>query len=285
MVVRERYPAGVPCWMEISTPDVAAAVDFYGGLFDWRFEARGPDGTYRVAQLDGQDVAGIGTPGPASPSTPAWLMYVAVDDVDGAARRVREAGGRVLDGPSELPGVGRSAICADPAGAVFGLWQSLGRAGAALVNAHGTWNFNELGATDPAAAAAFYGAVLDWRAVPVDFGAGQVTMWIRPGYVEFLASIDPDIRRRHAEAPTAPDDFSNAVAWMRETDGGTGGGWDVTFAVDDTDGITERAEKLGATVVIPPHDAGVVRMAALVDPQGAPFVVSHYQPEKADWAG
>ena len=55
------------------------------------------------------------------------------------------------------------------------------------------------------------------------------------------------------------------------------GRWAVTFAVDDTDGTVERAEKLGAHRGRTGRRPGVVRDAGLVDPQGAPFTVSHYQ--------
>jgi uncharacterized protein len=33
------YIGGVPCWVDASEPDPEAAVDFYGGLFGWEFEA------------------------------------------------------------------------------------------------------------------------------------------------------------------------------------------------------------------------------------------------------
>jgi hypothetical protein len=35
---RNEYPAGVQCWIDTAQPDPGAAVDFYGGLFGWKFE-------------------------------------------------------------------------------------------------------------------------------------------------------------------------------------------------------------------------------------------------------
>jgi predicted enzyme related to lactoylglutathione lyase len=32
------YPAGVTSWIEVTQPDVEAAVVFYGGLFGWQLE-------------------------------------------------------------------------------------------------------------------------------------------------------------------------------------------------------------------------------------------------------
>ena len=49
-----------------------------------------------------------------------WMVYFAVDDVDGSFRKAIEAGGREMLAPQDFPG-GRFAILADPQGAVFGL--------------------------------------------------------------------------------------------------------------------------------------------------------------------
>jgi predicted enzyme related to lactoylglutathione lyase len=274
MVTRERYPNGVPCWMELSAPDPQAALDFYGELFGWRYVAGGPGGGYHRAQIDGLDVAGI-TAAPATAGPPRWLMYVATDDLDAAVARVEAASGRVLDAGGAVPGVGRGAVCSDPAGARFGLWQSLGRVGAQVVNLANTWNFNDLTAPDPDAVAAFYGAVFGWRTAPLAMGDFSATMFCLPGYGDFLASIDPEIRARHAEG-SIPPGFSDAVAWLATGDL-VPSRWAVTFAVDDTDKVVERAEGLGATVAVAAQDRGVVRDAGLVDPLGAPFTVSHYR--------
>ena len=165
-------------------------------------------------------------------------------------------------------------MCADPDDATFGLWQPAGRAGAALVNAPGTWNWSDLETPDPDRAAAFYGAVFDWEATPVGFGAFEATMWRRPGYGDFLATLDPDLRARHAD-PSVPPGFSDAVGWLSTA---ARARWTTTFAVDDPDGVARHAVELGGTVDVEPHDAGPVRMAVLRDPGGVPFTVSRYQP-------
>src|SRR5258706_14794498 len=50
---------------------------------------------------------------------PVWNGYIAVDDVDAMAGRIKEAGGTIYRGPMEVPGVIRLAVVADPQGAVF----------------------------------------------------------------------------------------------------------------------------------------------------------------------
>src|ERR1700721_1381705 len=104
MSERERYPDGVPCWVETLQPDPQAALDFYGPLFGWKFAGPGPmpgdpPGQYFVAQVRGRDVAGIGSlPEPGDGPATAWSTYVRVESADEAAERAREGGGRVLAG-------------------------------------------------------------------------------------------------------------------------------------------------------------------------------------------
>jgi predicted enzyme related to lactoylglutathione lyase len=140
-------------------------------------------------------------------------------------------------------------------------------------------------------ATAFYGAIFGWQADPVDFGGGDSDgdsfMWRLPGYGNFLAIRDPDIKRRHAD-PWVPAGFSDAIGWMtavsdRSDDTPPGKPlprWNVTFSVNGTDAVVERAVQRGATVVSPPtdHGGGVVRVATLADPQGAEFTVGTYDP-------
>jgi uncharacterized protein len=275
VIRRTHYPAGVPCWIDLAVADVDAAIAFYAGLFGWEFEDRLPpdaDARYCIARRDGMVVGGLGTPDAAP--TDGWAMYVAVESADVAARAVLDAGGRVLFDPTDVPHAGRYAVCGDPSGALFSVWEAGGRPGAELVNAPGSWNFSDLTTPDPSGAAAFYGAVFGWEARTMDLGPFQATLLILPGYSDFLASIDPDVRRRHAEE-ALPEGFSDAVAWMAQGDDVR---WGTTFAVDDTDGVAARAARLGGRVVDEPADVGPTRMAVVTDPWGTPFTVSHYQP-------
>jgi uncharacterized protein len=57
-------------------------------------------------------------------------------------------------------------VLADPAGGVIVAWEPGLRRGAQLVNEAGAWSMSRLGASDPEAAAAFYGAVFGWRRSP-----------------------------------------------------------------------------------------------------------------------
>ena len=262
---RKRYLPGVPCWIDTAPPDPDAAVRFYGAQFGWEFEERLPG--YRVARLGGRDVAAVAGGGTA----PGWRTYVAVESADVAAARVHGAGGRTLVAPRDVDGAGRAAVFTDPEGAVFGVWEAREHHGAELVNAAGSWNWSDLATSDPDGATAFYGAVFGWRADEAGFGV----MWRLPGYGDFLAERDPDLRRRHAE-PGVPEGFSDAIGWLLPLDGSGAPAWNVTFAVADADAAAARAEELGGGVATAPFDAGPARVAALTDPQGGAFSVSRY---------
>lgn len=281
MLKREGYPAGVPCWIDLLQPDVAATMAFYGGLFGWDFEVRTPAGAptaYAYARKDGLLVAGVG--GPAEKGEPSgWTTYVSVDSADDTAATVAAAGGLVLTPPLDIPGAGRVAVCADPSGATFGLWQAAENRGAELVNAPGSWNFSDLTPGDAGGAEKFYGTVFAWECDPFEMSAGdRASIWRVPGYGEFLAERDPELRERQA-ADQAPAGFADAVAILNPEAAGEGSArWNVIFAVADADAAFARALNLGATVATPLFDTDYTRMGAVADPQGALLTLSEYRP-------
>jgi predicted enzyme related to lactoylglutathione lyase len=289
MFERYGYPAGVPCWVDVVQPDLDATMAFYGGLFGWTFQVRTPEGApqrYAHGRLDGLVVAGLGGPPLTEAERAGWTTYVWVDSADQSCALVEANGGRVLSPPVDIPMAGRPAVCADPSGAVFGLWEAHENRGAQMVNVPGTWNFSELNTRDPDGAEAFYGAVFGWEAEHLEMGDGQkAAMWRVPGYGEFLFERDPSIRDRQA-ADQAPAGFADAVALMYPlTDDGLGAGvgphWSITFAVADADESFARATSLGATVVVPLFDTDYTRMGIIRDPQGAQLALSQYRPPSA----
>jgi len=281
MLERDEYPTGVPCWVDLVQPDHDATVGFYGGLFGWTFDVRTPEAApmrYAYALLDGRTVGGVGTPVPGEESPSGWTSYVAVDSADQAAAAVEANGGRVLVAPSDVPGAGRVGLCADPEGAVVGLWQPAENRGAQAVNEPGAWNFSELHTADPDAAERFYGAVFGWVSNPFDLGDGQKAgVWRVPGYSDLLAERDSEIRERQ-QADQVPEGFADAVALMQPLGADAGARWTVTFAVADADAAFARAAGLGATVVTPLFDTDYTRMGVVRDPQGAAFTLSEYRP-------
>jgi predicted enzyme related to lactoylglutathione lyase len=284
MLERDGYLPGVPCWIDLVQPDVDETMAFYGALFDWTFEMRTPPGApaYAYARRDGAIVAGIGGASPGEGERSGWTNYVSVESADDAVAAVEANGGSVELPPLDIPRSGRVAVCADPSGARIGVWQPGELHGAQLVNAHGAWNFSELHTPEPDRATSFYGSVFGWVCDRLDFGAGVPTwLWRVPGYGDFLAASDPEIRERQAEAE-APGGFADAVAWMEPYHSSDANGeyphWSVTFAVADADAAFARAESLGAKVVTLPFDTDYTRQGVVQDPQGAEMTLSEYRP-------
>ena len=109
-----RWPAGTPCWVDVSVDDVSKAIAFYQALFGWEIQAGGPEvGGYAIAHHHGRIVAGLG-PKFGSPDAPsAWTTYLAADDADAVAEKVKAAGGQVVQGPMDVMEEGRMAVAFD----------------------------------------------------------------------------------------------------------------------------------------------------------------------------
>lgn len=108
-------------WHELHTTDQAKAFEFYSTLFGWEktdtFDM-GQMGTYQLYGAKGVAYGGMFNSPGANP--PHWLLYALVDDADAAAKRVTENGGKVLQGPMDVPkNAGRVAQCVDPQGVMF----------------------------------------------------------------------------------------------------------------------------------------------------------------------
>jgi predicted enzyme related to lactoylglutathione lyase len=301
MPARDGYIPGVPCWVDASEPDPEAALGFYGGLFGWEFEnAMPPDleGDYFVARHEvtsgwslfdqsgdsrGGDVAAVRSIPEGAPPVAMWNTYFWVDSTDQAASRVREAGGSVVREPFEFGDACRIAVCSDPEGAAFGLWEAKQHKGAGLVNDPGSLNFNGLNTRDADGARSFYGSVFGWQTVDLDFAE----MWTLSGYGDYLEGYHPGIRQQMAEAG-APEGFVDVVATLNpipDDQPDTPPHWSVTFAVEDADAAAAKASELGGRVIVPPFDAPWVRMAVIADPQGGTFIASKFTPENRDLGG
>jgi len=286
MPERDGYIPGVPCWIDTSQPDPEAAVDFYSGLFGWDFEdvmPPGSPGKYFIARIRGGDAAAVGSVPEGAPPMAMWNTYVWVESADEAASKAKDAGGGVAMDPFDVMDAGRMAVCSDPEGAVFCVWQAKEHKGARIVNEHGSLNFNVLNTRDPAGAKSFYGSVFGWQTLSLGGGA---EMWTLPGYGDYLEQDNPELRKQMADAG-APAGFEDVVASLNsiaDDQPDTPAHWGVTFAVDDADAIAAKATELGGKVVAPPFDAPWVRMTVLADPQGATFTASKFVPENKDLA-
>jgi uncharacterized protein len=286
MPERDGYIPGVPCALDTTQSDPAAAARFYSDLFGWECaDVMPPEAkaNYFVATLRGKDVAAVGSVEVAR-LTATWNTYFWVESADETAAKVRDAGGDVLMEPFDIePEAGRKAVFADPEGAAFCVWQAKRNRGAQLVNEPGTLVLNGLGTRDVDGAKSFYASVFGWEMLTLEGGA---RMWTLPGYGDYLERDAPE-RHEQLAAMGEPgfEDAVGSIDPIPEDQPDTAPGWSVTFAVDDVDATVARATELGGAVIAPPADAAWsrpgyyrVRQAIIEDPQGARFSASAFVP-------
>ena len=244
-----RWPAGTPCWVDVSVDDVPKAIAFYQALFGWDIELGGPEvGGYSIAHSGGRIVAAV-SPKMGAPDAPSvWTTYLATDDVDATAAKIKGAGGQLLAEPMDVMEEGRLAVAMDPAGAVFGLWQGGNTTGLGVANEPGALTWNEQFSRDFGGSLAFYQAV---------FGYGDQDM-SGDGFKYAVLTVD-----------------GHEVAGMGEYPEGTPAelpaAWAAYFAVTDTDAALAKVTELGGSVVQPPRDSPYGRIAVVADDHGAVF--------------
>jgi predicted enzyme related to lactoylglutathione lyase len=247
MGVRESYAPGTFCWSDLGTTDAEAATAFYTRVFGWEAveEQVGDSGTYTTFKLEGHDVAAMYEMDEEQRRalTPHWSSYVSVADVDGLAPRVRELGGEVLAEPFDVMQAGRTAALRDPTGATLHLWQPREQLGAGRVNDPGFMVWNELASPDPARARDFFAELLGWTVEPEESGYGVIRL---------NGAINGGIRPPQDGEPTH---------------------WLVYFTVASCDETVKAIREAGGSVILGPMETPVGRVAAVGDPQGAPFAI------------
>jgi uncharacterized protein len=243
-------------WYDLMTTDTRAAESFYRRALGWSAADSGMgDRSYTLFSAGKTTVGGL-MPVPeeakAEGVPPCWTGYVAVDDVDDYAARVRKAGGAVRRGPEDIPGVGRFAVVADPHGAVFIIIKgsSKDEPGEAAPGTPGHVGWRELHAGDGKADFAFYSKLFGWKKVDaLDMGALGVyqTFSTGNGTAGGMMTRMPDTPR---------------PCWL------------YYFNVDGLDAATERVKSAGGSVCMGPHQVPTGQwIAQCTDPQGASFAL------------
>jgi predicted enzyme related to lactoylglutathione lyase len=253
MSFSEEPLTGKVVWNDLITEDLAAAREFYGGLFGWTFEdAQERDGGEYIVARDGDIyVAGILSVAPRQDGQKLarWLPYVSVDDVDTAISRSK-AGGATVAADAREVSLGRVAAIVDPEGAVIGLASSrIGdpddtstRAGPGRV----VWS--ELLSSDPVAASAFYRLLAGYDIEVIERRGGLYTLLSNNGV------------NRAGIMPRPADEIEPV--------------WLTYFGVSDPKSAAARAKELGGTVLVPPSpELREGTMAVVTDPVGAVLVL------------
>jgi uncharacterized protein len=110
-------------WHELHAQDALKAFDFYREMFGWGkgdSHDMGPMGTYQLFTINGIPSGGMFN-SPAAAAARFWLMYFSVPGIDAAAKRLTDAGGKITNGPTQVPGGLWIVQATDPQGVAFGL--------------------------------------------------------------------------------------------------------------------------------------------------------------------
>lgn len=242
-------PPGTPTWIDLQSPDAAAARAFYTAVFGWQHDVGNADfGGYTTSRVGTHTVAGIIGDHPDSKTMPAsWGLYFASNDAGADIERAVKLGAKVITPAMSVGPFGTMAVCSDPAGAVFAFWQAGMHLGATVMEEHGAATWFELYTAKAKEMSQFYATLL---------GA---TVEAMPGGMEYYTI-------KHGD---------KALCGIMQSDPAWGmpAQWVTYFSVANTDAAVAKIVAHGGKVMGSIDDSPFGRLAAVADPSGAIFKV------------
>jgi predicted enzyme related to lactoylglutathione lyase len=233
------------------TPEPAKAREFFGKLLGWTYVEI--PGWAIGCRSTVSDIGGIFDL--ASPSTPPGTrpligVMVKVDNADAIVAKATSLGGAAMPA-FDIMDQGRMAVCHDPNGAEFDLWQPKRMQGFDVDSRqHGAPSWFETLTTDIDRATSFYSELFGWTPEVKQMPGYEYTVFkLADAYVAGMMPILPDMGEMRPH-------------------------WGTYFTVDDVDKTTSEAAKLGATCACRSRTfPGVGRMSGITSPQGVNFYV------------
>jgi predicted enzyme related to lactoylglutathione lyase len=242
-------------WYELMTPDPEAAKRFYTQVISWGTQRYDKDPSYTMWTAGGSTLGGLmrlpeearrmGAP-------PNWMAYITTPDVDATARQATGLGGKIVNGPMDLPDIGRFAVIQDPQGAVVAAYRSSGWSPTHAGDKVGEFSWHELATTNYKAALEFYRALFGWETTQgYDMGGLM-------GIYQTFGRAGKMMGGMFNKTPDTPGPPS----------------WLYYVSVDSADRVAEKVKAAGGKVLHGPTDVpGGDRIAQCMDPQGAAFGV------------
>jgi predicted enzyme related to lactoylglutathione lyase len=248
--------AGEFCWINMLTPQPEQARAFFGQLLGWTYFEM-PGIGYGV-KVGGRDIGGLfDLNGANTPKgiPPSIGVMVKVDSADATCEKVIALGGKVKTAFDIMDNL-RMAVCFDPNGANFDVWEPKKAHGTDVDSTlHGAPCWYESMTTDVGRAAKFYSELFGWTPQVMPMSASNFTSF-KFGAAEIagMMQITPQM------ADVRPH-------------------WATYFTVTNADETAREAVKLGATLCIAVQDvSGGGRVCGIISPQGVPFRVVQHMP-------
>lgn len=242
-------------WYDVMTTDPKAAKKFYSDVVGWTAEDSGvPGADYTLLKVNGQGVAGL-MPIPEDArkagARPCWMGYIAVDNVDEAAKRIEREGGKIMRPPMDVPNVIRFCVVADPQGTGFIIAKGLVHETMPALppGTPGTVGWHELYAVDGKSAFAFYEKMFGWTKLDaMDMGPMGVYQLFATGGADAVGGM----MTKPAAIPMPYWGFYFNVPWL--------------------DAASARATAGGGKILNGPMQVpGDLWIVQCIDPQGALF--------------
>lgn len=243
------------CWINILSPEPAAAKNFFAKVLGWTF-GEIPGMGYAI-KLDGRDVGGLfDAKNPdGSPHPPVIGVMVKVTSADATSARATQLGGKGQPAFDVGP-QGRMAVLHDPTGANIDVWEGKASQGAdADIMLPGAPSWFELLTDAPDKAFPFYEKLFGWKCEKMPMTDIEYSTFSLggPQPIAGMMTMTPEMK-----------------AMMKPE-------WGVYFTVTDPDATVKVVESLGGSAFLPPNDIeGVGRFAGVVSPHGVRFYVIRY---------
>ena len=248
------YHPGKIVWHDLVTPDPAAARKFYGELFGWTFR---DNGNYTEIFNGKKKIGGIVQlkPKKGQKTLAAWLESMSVPDVDEAVSYIKSKGGKVVNGPVDMPKRGRGALVQDPSGAYLVVLHAYGGDPPDEKAQIGEWLWNEMWTMYLETTSWFYK------------GLGQYESAMKgPDYVVFISEGKWRVGIRQIKQR----DYS--------------GRWVPVVRVKNPGAMLGRVKELGGIVLLKPGEGSASKDGALItDNTGALLILQRWTyPERKE---
>jgi predicted enzyme related to lactoylglutathione lyase len=240
-------------WYDQMSNDLPGAEKFYSKVVGWTIAPNTMNAQRYSLLQSGETMVGGLMPIPEEAAKmgvrPAWMGYIAVDDVKAYADKVKAAGGAIHRPPAEIPNVGAFAIASDPSGAGFLLFKgNSAQAPEEDPSKPGHIGWRDLHGGDPESSFAFYSGLFGWtKGEAMDMRAmGTYQIFTTKGLQR------GGMMKKMAHEPAAH--------------------WRYYINVEAIDAASERVKSAGGKVVNGPMEVpGGSWVLDGLDPQGAMF--------------
>ncbi|HZT67139.1 MAG TPA: VOC family protein [Acidimicrobiales bacterium] len=250
MPVREKAPAGAPCWIELATTDRDRSRRFYTDVFGWDAEEPRPEfgGYFNFGQANERIAGCMQHPDVTNDS---WLIYLCTADMATTVEEIKGAGGQVVAGPHPVADLGTMLVATDPAGTGIGFWEPNQMQGFGLVAEPGAPCWFQLSTSRYDEVVEFYRRVTGATvaAEPMPGGSQSILQVDGLPVAGILDGANPNLPEGHTD------------------------GWTIVFGASDTDALVDKVVAGGGRVLVQPSDSPYGRLAMVADPAGAQFSI------------